>query len=80
MKNRSISAASGNARLRHRTPSATPWRRVVFSSDCDEDGNCPRCGIDYADCPCPGPTQDEEYDYREIRGVLYAKAKSDILS
>jgi hypothetical protein len=51
------------------------WKRVVFSADCDEDGNCPRCGIDYADCNCPGPTQDE-MEYREVRGVLWAREKT----
>lgn len=34
------------------------WTPVVFASECDEDGNCPNCGIDYAECHCPGPTQD----------------------
>jgi len=53
------------------------WRKVVFSSDCDEDGNCPQCGIDYADCECPGPTQDDLYDYKETRGVMYAKRKPE---
>jgi len=48
------------------------WKRVVLSADCDEDGNCPNCGIDYAGCGCPGPTQDG-YEYTEIDGVLYAK-------
>lgn len=48
---------------------------MVFSADCDEDGNCPNCGIDYAECGCPGPTMEDEYDYKEVRGVLYAKPK-----
>lgn len=51
------------------------WREVVFASDCDEDGNCPVCGTDYADCDCPGPTQDEEFDYEEFDGVLMARPK-----
>jgi len=51
----------------------TEWKRVVFAADCDEDGNCPRCGIDYADCGCPGPTQDG-YEYKTAKdGVLYAR-------
>lgn len=50
-----------------------PWKKVVFSSDCDEDGNCPLCQIDYADCGCPGPTQEDEYDYWEdADGTLWA--------
>ena len=53
------------------------WVEVVFSADCDEDGNCPKCGIDYADCECPGPTQDDIYDYKEVRGVMYARRKPE---
>jgi hypothetical protein len=49
------------------------WIPVVFSADCDEDGNCPKCGIDYADCSCPGPTQDDLYEYREKDGILFAR-------
>jgi hypothetical protein len=44
----------------------------MFAADCDEDGNCPVCGIDYAECDCPGPTMDG-YAYRVIGGVLYAR-------
>ena len=50
------------------------WQRVVFSAECDEDGNCPVCGdVDFADCPCQGQTQEEEFDYAEIDGVLMAR-------
>ena len=52
---------------------ANPWRRVIFSADCDELGNCPVCKIDYAECDCPGPTMHDEYEYRTIKGVLYAR-------
>lgn len=48
------------------------WKRVVFSGDCDEDRNCPECGIDYADCECLGPTQDG-VEYEEFNGVLYGR-------
>lgn len=41
------------------------WEKVVFSFECDEDGNCPNCKIDFADCDCLGPTEDGvEYDER----------------
>lgn len=53
-------------------PPGDRWQRVVFSADCDEDGNCPKCAVDYANCGCPGPTQ-EGYEYQEIRGVLWAR-------
>ena len=53
------------------------WIKVVFSSDCDEDGNCPNCGIDYADCPCPGPTMDE-MEYTLLDGeTLYARLRKE---
>lgn len=48
------------------------WQPVVFSSDCDENGNCPACGIDFADCGCPGPTQDG-FEYVERDGRLFAR-------
>ena len=51
------------------------WRVVAFAADCDDDGNCPLCLIDYAECNCPGPTQDDLFDYAEIDGVLMARAK-----
>lgn len=59
------------------------WIKVIHAADCiyedwDEDHECPvcpNCHIDYAECPCPGPTQDEEYDYKLIKGELYAKKK-----
>lgn len=57
-------------------PLDSSWKKVVFSVDCDEDGNCPNCEIDFADCPCPGPTQDG-YEYREFNGVLYARKTSE---
>ncbi len=52
------------------------WTRVLFASDCTgdrEDGDleCP-CEIDYAECYCPGPTEDG-VQYRTIDGVLYGR-------
>ena len=63
-----------NTPLRFLPETSLPWLRVVFSADCDEDGNCPQCTIDYADCGCPGPTQEDDYEYREdADGVLWAR-------
>ncbi len=56
---------------------STTWRRVVFSFELDEDDNCPVCGTDYAECPCPGPTQDDLFEYEEFDGVMYARMKED---
>ncbi|MBY6093837.1 hypothetical protein [Ferrimonas balearica] len=49
------------------------WRLVVFADECDEWGNCPICEIDYADCDCPGPTQEDEYEYQTVGDCLYAR-------
>lgn len=54
-------------------------RRVVFAGDCvaicENCGElvCPVCDDHYADCDCPGPMQDDLYDYTEVDGVLYAR-------
>lgn len=53
-------------------------KRVVFACDCDEceccgEPVCPACQVHYGECGCPGPTQDDEYDYVEVDGVLYAR-------
>ena len=55
------------------------WRRVVFAADCiDRYGDrevliCPYCGIDYADCPCPGPHQDDQFEYETRDDGLWAR-------
>jgi DNA (cytosine-5)-methyltransferase 1 len=58
------------------------WHRVSFAADCDgydeETGElgdiCSICGLDYCeDCQCPGPTQEDEYEYEERDGILYAR-------
>lgn len=56
------------------------WFKVVYAADCqvDDDGEtliCPTCDMDYAECPCPGPHQDDEFDYREVSGTLFARRK-----
>lgn len=54
-------------------------RKVVFAGDCvaicENCGElvCPVCDDHYADCDCPGPMQDDLYDYTEVDGVLYAR-------
>ena len=54
------------------------WKSISFASDCgtDDDGQpleeCSLCGDSYADCECPGPTQDD-YEYTTIKGILYAR-------
>jgi hypothetical protein len=59
------------------------WIKVIFLADCivedwDEDKEyalCPICLIEYADCKHPGPSQEDEYEYQEINGELFAKLK-----
>lgn len=46
------------------------WEPIVFSADCDEEGNCPKCGEDFGECPHLGPTQD---------GVEYLEAPEGLL-
>jgi DNA (cytosine-5)-methyltransferase 1 len=61
------------------------WRRVSFAGDavceCGDTGchgecgcvlHCSICCNDYAECGCPGPTQDG-IEYREVNGVLYGR-------
>ena len=64
-------------------PQKAKWIKVVFAADCiyedwDEERDCPtcpECGRDYSDCPCPGPMMEDQYDYKEINGVLFARKK-----
>jgi hypothetical protein len=57
-----------------RTLNPRPWHRVVFSCDVDPDTDeCPICGEEYPTCPCPGPTMSDEFEYREVDGVLWGR-------
>lgn len=54
-----------------------PWRQVVFAEQCDlcpccGEAWCAQCEDHYAECSCPGPTQDN-MEYRTIDGVLHAR-------
>jgi hypothetical protein len=54
------------------------WIKVVMAWDCSPckwcgEPVCPECEVHYVDCRCPGPTQDDLYEYKEIKGELYAK-------
>ena len=56
------------------------WIPVVFSADCEpcdmcEEPVCPKCAVHYAECECPGPMQEDEYQYKEIDGELFARRK-----
>lgn len=51
------------------------WKPVVLSADVGEDGECPGCRDAYEECACPGPTMDDEYEYKEMNGQLFAKKK-----
>ena len=57
-------------------PNPAGWKRVVFSSECSEDGDCPICNIDYSECDCPGPTMDG-MDYEWFDGALYARPNGE---
>jgi hypothetical protein len=64
------------------------WVPVVHAAEClningepagedDEPLICPICEIDYAECPCPGPHQEDEFEYQEAGGRLWARLKGD---
>lgn len=58
------------------------WKQVSFAADClggdeDECGDIYSiCGEEYAECDCPGPTQDG-YEYQEIDGIMYARIATE---
>ena len=53
------------------------WQRVSFAGDCDEDGFCALCGLEYAEeCECPGPTMDD-HEYTERNGILFGRPIPD---
>lgn len=55
------------------------WKRVVFSCEVGDDDLCPVCGLDYTGaCECPGPTQDDLFEYMEVDGELFAKPLPEI--
>ena len=60
--------------------SKTPagWQRVMFTAECDPDGNgwCAVRDIDPCECDCLGPTEDG-VEYQEIDGVLYGRRTAD---
>ena len=53
------------------------WKKVVFADecppcDCCGEPVCEICETHYAECECPGPTQDG-VDYEIFNGVLYGR-------
>lgn len=59
------------------------WRRVSYAGDCiggDENEPGPECGVCgeyYPECECPGPDQEDEYEYAEFDGITYARTLAD---
>ena len=54
------------------------WKKVVCAYECDEceccgEPYCNECNEHYADCKCPGPTMEPDYEYKTIDGVEYAR-------
>lgn len=54
------------------------WKRVVMAWDCEPcdmcgEPVCPVCKVHYHECECPGPDQDDIYEYRMKDEILYAK-------
>jgi hypothetical protein len=52
------------------------WKPVVFAAECEPCPDCDdlicTCGKHYADCDCPGPSEDG-VEYSEANGVLYGR-------
>ena len=54
-----------------------------MAADCiyekwDKDKECPICPIcksDYAECKHPGPHMEDEYEYEEREGELWARKR-----
>ena len=66
-----IPAASGTA-SRTVVIEGNSWTRVTFAHECDDQGASPHCLVAYADCPCPGPTEDG-MEYCWIDGIKHAR-------
>jgi len=49
------------------------YREVVHAADCDADGNCPWCKVDFAECPCPGPTSEDTEFITHLHDRLWGK-------
>ena len=57
---------------------ASPWIPVTHASDlqpCQLCGDpwCRKHKKHFSDCLCIGPHQDDEYEYKEVDGILYAR-------
>jgi DNA (cytosine-5)-methyltransferase 1 len=64
------------------TPAPTffNWRRIVFADECEQcefcdEIICPNCCAHYADCGCPGPTQDG-IECLRIDGIDYGRSET----
>lgn len=55
--------------------SALDWQKVMFQAECDPDGDgwCRVRDVDPAECTCVGSSQEDEYEYFEVQGELFAK-------
>lgn len=43
--------------------------------ECCNEPFCERCDKHFYECPCPGPSQEDEFEYTTHGGVLYARRK-----
>jgi hypothetical protein len=52
------------------------WKLVKFAADMLDDGEdeawCQECDMDFADCDCIGPTQDD-IEYQVINGFMFGR-------
>lgn len=51
----------------------TKGKKLAHSAECDKDGNCPLCHADFAECECPAPAQEDEFECDDADGTLWAQ-------
>lgn len=58
-------------------PGSEGWVRVMFTAECDPDGDgwCRIRDCDVGECDCIGPTE-EDVEYETFAGELYGRRRS----
>lgn len=79
-KLRSVTYPGFAAAMAAQWGSANDWQKVMFQAECDPDGDgwCRVRDVDPAECNCVGPSQEDEYEYFEVQGELFAKPLEQI--
>jgi hypothetical protein len=56
------------------------WMKVKHAADCEAcemcgEPYCRECDRHYNECDCPGPCQDDMFEYEIFDGELFARPK-----